>query len=172
MAAQYFYDSMGRLSGQSTSLPSTPDAHVSMSAIYDLAGNMTSLTYPDGRVVKQSWDGAAHLQTVTFDNWNGQNVGYKYLTSATYFPNGSPSAMFYGNSVAEGYDMNNRLQTNEIGIVHLGSGTVGNVNFSVKEYCYGPQTSALSSTIPVVQRFSLEQPVRAITAVSGKSWIH
>jgi len=148
IATQYFYDAMGRLIGQSTGLPSTPDSHVSLSATYNLTGNMTSLTYPDGRMINQTWDGGGHLIGIT-DVGNGS----QYLTpQSSYLPNGSPSVIYYGNGVGHGYVENSRMQLVETGHVRIGSSAPGsyttNTNLITKEYCYGPATSALSSTIP------------------------
>jgi RHS repeat-associated protein len=142
------YDVMGRVNQETYCIPSDCSYATSFHATYDLAGNVTSLTYPDGRAVNQTWDGGGHLTQVS-DSSNG-NI---YLTSSsTYWPTGAPSAIFYGNGVGNGYDENNRLQINEIGLVRVGSSAPGNYtgnnNLSVKEYCYGPATSALSPSIP------------------------
>jgi YD repeat-containing protein len=142
------YDVMGRVNQETYCIPSDCSYATSFHATYDLAGNVTSLTYPDGRVVNQTWDGGGHLTQVS-DSSNG-NIYLK--SSSTYWPTGAPSAIFYGNGVGNGYDENNRLQINEIGLVRVGSSAPGNYtgnnNLSVKEYCYGPATSALSSSIP------------------------
>ncbi|WP_044176066.1 RHS repeat-associated core domain-containing protein [Granulicella mallensis] len=147
----FSYDSMGRLVNQWSSAPSFNIDNGTIAAIsagYDLAGNMTSLTYPDGRTVSQQWDGGGHLTQVS--DVSGQ---YQYLTpSTTYWPNGTPSAVFYGNGVGNGTFLNNRLQADEIGIVRVGSAAPGsypgNNNLAVKEYCYGPATSAISAELP------------------------
>lgn len=89
----YYWDSMGRLNHTTIQLPSTGAYQMGFIAAYDLAGHLTSLTYPDGRVVKKNWDGAGHLQSVNYDNWNGQSVNYPYLSSASYYPDGSPASM-------------------------------------------------------------------------------
>jgi RHS repeat-associated protein len=142
------YDPMGRIAHQSGySQSDTSGSGNAVSVQYDLAGNIASITYPDGRVVNQTWNGAGNLTQVT------DGTGYSYLLPQTsYYPNGSPSVVYYGNGVGNGYVLNNRLQMEEQGIVRVGSIAPGNYpgnnNLSVKEYCYGPATSALSSTIP------------------------
>ncbi|WP_158943366.1 RHS repeat-associated core domain-containing protein [Granulicella sp. S190] len=144
----YSYDPMGRLATQFTGTPSSFAGApvVSIAATYDLAGNVSSVTYPDGRTVNQSWDGGGHLIQVS------DGGGYNYLTSASYWPNGAPQGISYGNGVANGYDMNNRQQTNEIGHVRIGSSApgsyTGNTSLSIKAYCFGPATPPLASTIP------------------------
>jgi len=139
----YYYDAMGRVIGQSYDRPSMNGGwQQAFNITYDLAGNMTSFSYPDGRVVKQTWDSAGHLQTVTYDNWNGQATSaptyQSYLTAATYFPDGSPQTMTFGNGVTETYNKNNRLQPTE-SIVQPGAHGLTQKVFD-KLYCYGAAT--------------------------------
>jgi RHS repeat-associated protein len=146
----YSYDPLGRVKNQWLSTPSynTGSSPVfQLNAVYDLAGDVTSLTYPNGRTVGQTWDGGGHLSQAVDGN------GYSYLTTSTsYLANGAPGVLWYGNGVGNGFDMNNRQRINEMGISRVGSKAPGdysgNNNLSVKEYCYGPSTSSLSPTIP------------------------
>jgi YD repeat-containing protein len=142
--AQIFasYDAMGRVTSQQTFLPSAPTTAATVSATYDLAGHINSLSYPDGRTIKQTWDGGGHLIQIADAN------GDQYLTQASYWPNGAVQSTFYGNTVQNGYDMNNRLEMDESGVVRPGLGQVKGISLSIKEYCYGPNTAELSSTIP------------------------
>lgn len=97
---QYSYDAMGRIAFQGNTLPSTcciPGTQNSVQVQYDLAGNVTSLTYPDGRVVTQSFDNGGHQLTSTFDSWNGQHVGYQYA-GMTYTPAGDQAEIWLGNA--------------------------------------------------------------------------
>ena len=148
------YDPMGRLTRQTYWTPSSPNnTSIVVTATYDLAGDVSSITYPDGRVVKQTWDGAEHLQTVTYDNWNGTKIGYNYLSSASYWANGAPQAAIHGNGVADGQRLNNRLQPIGIGPVHIGAdgpGTyTGNISLANRVYCYGPAaTAAQTASLP------------------------
>lgn len=107
----YSYDAMGRLNRIGTAFPSEAGwaAHET-DLTYDLAGNMTSLRYPDGRVVTQGIDGAGHLQNVTYDNWNGQHVGYTYASAFTYTAAGAQTEVTYGNGVYIHTPYNNRQQ--------------------------------------------------------------
>ena len=57
-ATAYSYDSMGRVVLQSVFLPSNGYWSPMVSALYDLAGNMTDLTYPDGHHIKQTFNNA------------------------------------------------------------------------------------------------------------------
>lgn len=74
--SHFAYDSMGRVVNQSYCLPSQGGAcNKSVSAAYDLAGNLVQLVYPDGRAVKQNFDGTNRRASVVYDNWGGQPVG-------------------------------------------------------------------------------------------------
>jgi RHS repeat-associated protein len=107
----YSYDSMGRLTTMGSALPSEAGwtSHSSGMA-YDLAGNLTSLRYPDGRVVTQGFDGAGQLQNVTYDSWNGQHVGSTYAAGFTYTPAGAQTEVTYGNGVYIHTPYNSREQ--------------------------------------------------------------
>ena len=61
------YDVMGQITLQKSLLPSTYTATIS--AGYDLAGDMTILNYPDGRALTEAYNGKQQLQSVIFDNW-------------------------------------------------------------------------------------------------------
>lgn len=106
------YDSMGRVALVRHCLPGLPTNVPCGSATYsyDLAGNLTALTYPSGRTVKYQYNGASRPNLITFDNLNGISVGYNYLTGATYAPNGSPITIAFGNGVTETNGYNSRLQ--------------------------------------------------------------
>ncbi|MBI3404322.1 MAG: hypothetical protein HY046_02575, partial [Acidobacteria bacterium] len=82
----------------------------STQATYDLAGNLTSLTYPSGRKVTQGFNSAAQLNRVTFDSFSGTAVNYNYLSSASYSPAGAPTGLTLGNGITELTSYNSRLQ--------------------------------------------------------------
>lgn len=80
---------------------------------YDLAGNPTQITYPDGRVISQVFDGAGRLETATDATPAG--------TSTTYFTGGVSGSQAYtasgalenftlGNGVTQTNQYNDRLQ--------------------------------------------------------------
>lgn len=77
---------------------------------YDLAGNITDFTYPDGLHIQQAWDGAGHLSNSNLVDINGVSTSQGYLQSATYHPDGSPYMLTLGNGVQQAVDENNRLQ--------------------------------------------------------------
>jgi RHS repeat-associated protein len=146
---QFSYDTMGRITSQWNTLPDACCSGTAnpISVVYDLAGHVSSLTYPDGLTLNQTWDSGGRVTQIT-----NPATGYQYLTQATYLPNGAPQVISYGNGVENGYDLNNRMQLIQSGKVRFASGTNGSYSaqylLSNKEICYGPSTAALSSTIP------------------------
>ena len=116
----YSYDVMGRISGttwinyQAGNAPQT-----GMAVLYDLAGNPRQLTYPDGRVIANAYDGAGRLSTVTDATANGSSEVYFQASSSPLF-SGVPSGEYWasgalanlklGNGVTETFGVNDRLQ--------------------------------------------------------------
>jgi RHS repeat-associated protein len=140
----FSYDAMGRTIRIASAFPSEAGhaAH-ELRAAYDLAGDMIRLTYPDGRVVNQSYDGASNLQSVVFDNWNGQHVGYSYVSAASYWPDGSPHTMTLGNGVVQTFDKNNRGQL--AGISANAIGPALNATLFAKQFGYTSQTQSANN---------------------------
>jgi len=75
-------------------------------ANYDLAGNIHSLTYPDGRVVSQAWDAAGRLSTITDATPGGTGTQYY---AAQYWPSGGAQNIDYANGAAQSLTINSRL---------------------------------------------------------------
>ena len=74
---------------------------------YDLAGSLTSETYPSGRVITTGYDGAERTAQVT-GSISGQQTNY--LSQLVYAPQGAPTQYCYGNSLCRQLSYNNRLQ--------------------------------------------------------------
>lgn len=131
----YSYDPMGRLAVEHYALPSTGTFTLSASAQYDPAGNMTDLTYPSGRHIKQGFDGAGHLTTSSLVDLGGVSATAGYLQSMTYLPDGSPQEVTLGNGVVQTIAKNNRLQVQSM----VGSSPLEPFNgqpFISRTYCY------------------------------------
>ena len=146
IGAGNYYDAMGRTITRIFLLPSS-SVWGSTYASYDLAGNITGLTYPDGRHLQQAWDSAGHLCNVT-EAISGAiscstNSSYRYFSSPTYFPSGPLSGVTFGNGVTESHSLNNRLQPTDI----LVQNAIG-VPYMDKRYCYGPVTAPCSNPSP------------------------
>jgi|GEM_PF-3038403 len=74
---------------------------------YNLAGTLTSETYPSGRVVTNAYDGANRLQSVS---GKLNNVTTAYVSGMTYWPHGALSQYTRGNGLWSIATYNSRLQ--------------------------------------------------------------
>jgi RHS repeat-associated protein len=109
-----------------------------ISAQYDATGKITSLTYPDGRVVTSAYSSAGRFLRTDLASFNGTSVNFNYYTvpqstSATawgYFPTGAMNRGTYGNGVVETTGYNNRLQISSI------ADALGGAAFFSKNYAY------------------------------------
>jgi RHS repeat-associated protein len=107
-ATQFQYDPMGRVTSTNLDQYGASQWQPGLQVQYDLAGNVIQLTYADGRVVSQSWDGAGHLSSVNAGPLGGG--GAPYLSGAQYFPSGALQSATYGNGVSQAAMLNSRLQ--------------------------------------------------------------
>jgi RHS repeat-associated protein len=91
------YDSLGRLTG------STDGAGNTLGYGYDLAGRLTSLTYPSGVKVMRGYDAAGRLTSVT--DWLGHTTRFGYDQA------GELTRVLYPNHVVDAltYDIAGRL---------------------------------------------------------------
>jgi YD repeat-containing protein len=120
---------MGRVTIETYCTPQNCGYTNAVSAGYDLAGNMTSLTYPDGRVVQQVFDSASHLTTVNYQSWNGETVGTSYLSAIGYDPVGHPTSATMGNGVVRTGAYNTRLEPKSLGYANSSSVNLWNKTF-------------------------------------------
>jgi RHS repeat-associated protein len=105
------YDAMGRVTASSQT---TDGQTYAMSYGYNLAGAITSETYPSGRIITTGYDDAGRLNQV-----NGQKTGETnktYASSVSYTAHGAISEMKLGNNLWEHTIFNNRLQPVLIGL--------------------------------------------------------
>jgi RHS repeat-associated protein len=129
----YGYDAMGRTTSESVYLPSTPKAAATVSAIYDLAGDMTDLTYPDGRHITQVSDSAGRLSESKLAAINGTAPASPqiYAQSITYLSDGTPAVLTLGDAVVQTATENNRLQLQSLAVSSPTNAHSGQVT-----YCY------------------------------------
>ena len=109
--SQFGYDAMGR----TTSTAWYDYVHQAwQSGIqlkYDLAGNVTQMTYPNGATLDQSWDAAGNLRSIVDVTPSGPGTTYFQATNGTaYYPSGQLKVGILGNGVVETRTVNNRLQ--------------------------------------------------------------
>jgi RHS repeat-associated protein len=111
------YDSLGRLTGSSQV---TDGQTYAMSYGYNLAGALTSETYPSGRVVTTAYDNVGRLSQVS-----GQKTGEAnktYTSQLSYSAHGAITDLKLGNNLWEHTSFNNRLQPTEVGLGTTQSG--------------------------------------------------
>lgn len=105
----YSYDAMGRVNWEASQIPSVAnDTSIITRATYDLAGDLTSLTYPDGRVISESYDSAQHLTGIQYASWNGQSVNTSYYSATGFAPPGETTNATLGNVVQMAAGFNSR----------------------------------------------------------------
>lgn len=110
------YDALGRVkrSIQRTNDGQADQTYTFANYDYDLAGNLTSQTYPSGRIVTSSYDNGGRLSGV-----NGQKTGETskpYASQLSYSAHGAVAEMKLGNNLWEHTIFNNRLQPALIGL--------------------------------------------------------
>lgn len=120
----FSYDPMGRIKTQWDCPPSgiARGYCYVISTLYDLAGQPTSLTYPDGRTITDSYNAAGHMTGVTLQRFGNTAVNAPYYTvpqstlpsSWGYWPSGAMNRGIFGNGVIETSGYGPRLQLNAI----------------------------------------------------------
>lgn len=136
------YDPMGRVVVNNQCTPSNcGTANYSVTATYDLAGQLASLIYPSGRKVVYGYNAGGFLNLVQFNSWNGSLPSggvYNYwsASNANFYPNGVPKSWTTGNSVSESTVANSRLQWQEETVSNTAIAT-----FADHVYGYGTQNN-------------------------------
>jgi RHS repeat-associated protein len=166
------YDAVGRVAG---STQTTDGQTYQLSYGYNLAGAMTSETYPSGRIVTTNYDNTGRLSSLT-----GQKTGEAnktYASSISYSSHGAISDLKLGNNLWEHSNFNSRLQPTEIGLGTAQSG----VDRLKLEYSYGTTNNngnVQSQTITVPNGPTLSQSyeydelnrLKVAQENSGASW--
>ncbi len=120
-AATYSYDLMGRVVKQSYCVPQNCSYSIVAAASYDLTGNQTSLTYPDGRVVTQSYDTANRFVGLQYAKWGSTSIGTSYYSASSFAPPGLITSSTMGNGVTLTSSFNNRVAVASMAYVSAGS---------------------------------------------------
>ncbi len=118
------YDALGRVkvSSQSTS----GGAAFGFSYTYDLAGDLLTESYPDGRVLTTTYDNVQRPITLSGVLSGGTT---NYITQAYYWPNSTPWYFVRGNTVWHVNAINSRMQVPEIYEAVNNSNTLGTMLF-------------------------------------------
>jgi RHS repeat-associated protein len=132
----YSYDAKGRVVTQLDCRPSNCGTSAFKTYYaYDHAGNLTSVTYPSGRVVTYSFTPSNALSAINFASYGGSSVNYTYASIPNHFPTGDPSSINYGNGLTDTVAINNRLQRS------LYQLAAGSQNLMKRSYSYSNGSS-------------------------------
>ena len=137
------YDAMGRVLGTSQLTCGQTNA---MSYDYNLAGGMTSQTYPSGRMITTGYDPAGRVNGISGPQ------SKIYATTFSYTAHGAVASMNLGNTLWEHTHFNGRLQPDEIGL-----GTSNGDSSKLKlEYAYNALGIADNNGNVLSQKISLD----------------
>jgi len=165
------YGPRGRVkhSTQTTSGQSFPTTSFPMSYGYDLAGHLTTETYPGNssgqRTVTTAYDAAARTSSVT-----GTGKPAPYASQMTYTPHGEVASMVLGNGLWEHTTTNSRLQLQEIGLGSVQGGS-DKLKLNFDYGSNGNNGNVLSQTITVpgasaiVQSYDYTDGLNRLTTV-------
>ena len=124
----YSYDSLGRLTQVTDGAGST------VGYGYDLAGNLTSLTYPNGKAVAQAYNQAEELTSVT--DWLGNKISFNYDPDGNLVTEADPSGVKQSSTYNDASQLTSISDT-------LGSTSLA--SFSYGRDPLGQQTSATTT---------------------------
>jgi len=105
-AQNYSYDAMGRLTKETYCTPQNCSYDNSVQGVYDVAGSLDSLTYPDGNVATQGFDAASRLTSVKFGTGGGTN----YVTVNAFDPVSHVTSLTMGNEYTMAAGYNSRME--------------------------------------------------------------
>ena len=117
----YTYDALGRVSGMTKTIDGVA---YPVGYTYDFASDLTSITYPSGRVVQQGTDMLGRLQQIT-------SSGTNYVSNLAYNAAGQPTGFNYGNGVQASFAYNSRMELQSLDYV-LNSQTLFGLNYYYK----------------------------------------
>lgn len=107
-AHSFDYDIMGRVASHQEKVGT--DTYT-MTYGFNLLGQLAREQYPSGRVVEQTFDGAARLSAVR----EQASGGHTYASGIAYKPHGGLASVTLGNGTLESYDYDDkRLQLKEV----------------------------------------------------------
>ena len=109
----YGYDVLGRITAVSNVIDQTT---YPVSYIYNLAGQLTSITYPSGRVVTQNIDNIGRLSSIA----SGSTT---YLSGITFNAAGNALGLTLGNGVQGTLGYNDHLQISSLRYFKSGAST-------------------------------------------------
>jgi len=110
----YSYDTLGRVTQVQKKIYNVT---YTTAYTYNLAGEVATMTYPSGRVVKNEYDAIGRLQNV-----KNNATGASYTSSATYNTANQVTSFSYGNGVAASFGYSaQRLQLTSLSYTKSGT---------------------------------------------------
>ena len=109
----FSYNHLGLISQKQSTLASLT---FTTSYAYDLAGNLTDITYPSGRIVTYVRDTAGRVQSMTTKT-NATATAQNLVTGVSYLPFGPAKTYSFGNGLSHtaSYDNDYRLTAIQVG---------------------------------------------------------
>jgi RHS repeat-associated protein len=120
----FTYDNLGRIKTVSHVIDGTTYL---VQYGYNLASQLTSITYPSGRVVSQNLDAFGSMAAIA-------DTSTTYLSSLTYNGAGQPLGLMLGNGVQGAFTYNDHLQLSTLHYFKTGTPTTEVLNLA---YDYG-----------------------------------
>jgi YD repeat-containing protein len=161
------FDPLGRVTASSQQVNGLT---YGFSYTYNLAGALTSETYPSGRVLTGSYD-VANRAAALGGNLNGQTTNY--ITQTAYLGNGGINKLTRGNGVSYSEGYNSRLQLTSV--VETNSQAQQLLNLGLN---WGTATNngtlqsvmASGGGLTFTQTFGYDGLNRLISASEGSTW--
>jgi RHS repeat-associated protein len=127
-------DALGRILQSKQATQAGGSQSYTLSYEYNLAGEMTTETYPSLKKVVTSYDTAGRISEV-----KDQALNRVYASGFSYASHGGVTAMTLGNNLIEGTTFNNRLQPTQIKL-----GTAASPSSALQlDYTYGVRVSGV-----------------------------
>ena len=153
----YFgYDSMGRVNVQKQVTGSNT---YSLSYTYNLAGLLSTETYPTSRVLTHSYDNAGRLSQISDGTTS-------FASSFTYAPSGGMLSETWGNGAVHSVAYNNALQVSQIKLKQSSSGS----ELQRYDYLYGQVTQSNGSVDKSKNNGQIGRVDGIINGSSTKEW--
>ncbi len=165
----YRYDALGRVQA---SMQEVGTSQYVFGYGYNLAGALSSMTYPSGRIVTYGFDDAGRVDAA----YNGTAQTDKYATNVTFAPHGAIAGLQLGNNLWENTTFNSSLQPELIGLgttpgttniwhITLGYGTASSNNGNVRSQTItGP---GLSGTVSQTYTYDSFNRLKTMTEAGG-----
>ncbi|MFS1524425.1 hypothetical protein ACL7TT_09965 [Microbulbifer sp. 2304DJ12-6] len=156
----YTYDHRGNLIQKSYNIEGI---NYSLSYVYDLANNLTSIAYPSGRIVNYSRDSAGRIANITTQE-NSVAAAQTVISNVRYLPFGPIASYTNGNGMAHTMSYDQDYRTTDIE-------TIGTNTFLDLNYSYDPNNNITTlhdqDNIAHDQNFEYDKENRLIQAVGS-----